>query len=122
MTQTLSADVIQRPSVAATRASPIEKGWMAVLAPPLSPSPKWAFSVKRHHYIILALFAALCIIPPVTAHVADNGLVTKLSNHSVKETVERFERAVMAKETHGWIVVTEIDHAGAASKEGLTLA
>jgi uncharacterized protein (DUF302 family) len=78
--------------------------------------------VKRHHYIIFALVAALCIIPPFAAQAADNGLVTKLSNQSVKETVERFERAVMVKQTDGWIVFTEIDHAGAASKQGLTLA
>jgi uncharacterized protein (DUF302 family) len=44
------------------------------------------------------------------------------SNHSVKETVERFERAVKTKEADGWMVFTELDHAAAASKEGLTLA
>ena len=52
---------------------------------------------------------------------AESGLISKPSNHSVEETVERFERAVKAKEASGWMVFTEIDHATAASKNGLTL-
>lgn len=55
------------------------------------------------------------------AHAADTGLITKSSNHSVKQTVERFVQAVKAKEAKGWMVFTEIDHAAAASKNGLTL-
>jgi uncharacterized protein (DUF302 family) len=49
------------------------------------------------------------------------GLITKPSNHSVKETLELFEKAVKAKAANGWMVFTEIDHADAASKSGLTL-
>jgi uncharacterized protein (DUF302 family) len=49
------------------------------------------------------------------------GLITKPSSHSVKETVERFEQAVKAKSANGWMIFTEIDHADAASKNGLTL-
>ena len=56
-----------------------------------------------------------------SAHAAESGLITKPSNHSVQETIERFERAVKAKEANGWMVFTEIDHAAAASKNGLTL-
>lgn len=49
------------------------------------------------------------------------GLITRPSNHSVKETLERFEQAVKAKSATGWMIFTEIDHADAASKSGLTL-
>jgi uncharacterized protein (DUF302 family) len=53
--------------------------------------------------------------------VEPTGLITKPSNYSVKETVERFEQAVKAKSANGWMIFTEIDHADAASKNGLTL-
>jgi len=52
---------------------------------------------------------------------ADNGLITVQSHHSVKETVARFEEAVRSKESLGFMVFTEIDHAAAAKKFGLTL-
>jgi uncharacterized protein (DUF302 family) len=55
------------------------------------------------------------------SYAAESGLISKTSNHSVQETVVRFERAVKAKEVDGWIVFTEIDHAAAASKNGLAL-
>jgi len=55
------------------------------------------------------------------AHAAGSGLISKPSNYSVKETIARFERAVTAKEANGWMVFTEIDHAAAASQNGLTL-
>jgi uncharacterized protein (DUF302 family) len=55
------------------------------------------------------------------AHAAEPGLISKPSNHSVQETIEGFKRAVTAKEANGWMVFTEIDHAAAASKNGLTL-
>ncbi len=49
---------------------------------------------------------------------AAGGLVTKRSQYSVVETVDRLERA--AKE-RGLVVVARVDHAGAAQKAGLTL-
>jgi uncharacterized protein (DUF302 family) len=55
------------------------------------------------------------------SYAAEPGLISQPSNHSVQDTVERFERAVKAKEANGWMVFTEIDHAAAASKNGLTL-
>ncbi|HUK06823.1 MAG TPA: DUF302 domain-containing protein [Stellaceae bacterium] len=70
---------------------------------------------------LLALaFAAFCTIwlGMSDATAADAKLITKPSAHSVKETIERFERAVMDK---GWVVFTEIDHAAAAAKVGLEL-
>ena len=63
------------------------------------------------------LFAAFAL----TSHAAESGLISRPSSHSVEETTARFERAVRAKETNGWMVFTEIDHAAAASKNGLTL-
>jgi uncharacterized protein (DUF302 family) len=55
------------------------------------------------------------------AFAADNGLITVQSQHSVKETVARFEEAVRSKESLGFMVFTEIDHAAAAKRFGLTL-
>ena len=68
----------------------------------------------------LAVIGVLTVALPAS-HAAETGLISKPSNHSVQETVERFERAVKAKEANGWMVFTEIDHAAAASKNGLTL-
>ena len=67
--------------------------------------------------LLIGLFVA--VLPD--AHAAESGLISKPSNHSVQETIEGFERAVKAKEANGWMVFTEIDHAAAASKNGLTL-
>ena len=66
-----------------------------------------------------ALLVSTAVLP--NAHAADPGLISKPSNHSVQETIEGFERAVKAKEANGWMVFTEIDHAAAATKSGLTL-
>ena len=57
----------------------------------------------------------------VTASSADDGLITKPSRYSVKETVTRFEDAVKQKEAAGFMVFTEIDHAAAAKKFGLDM-
>ncbi len=48
----------------------------------------------------------------------ESGLITKPSNYSVHETIERFEAAIKAK---GWVVFTELDHAAAAAQAGLAL-
>ena len=52
------------------------------------------------------------------AGAADQGLITKRSNYSVLETVERFENAIKAK---GFMIFAELDHAAAAMKYGLEL-
>ena len=52
---------------------------------------------------------------------ADAGLVTKPSQHSVAETVTRFETAIKAREGAGFAVFTQIDHAAAAKKFGLEM-
>ena len=54
-------------------------------------------------------------------YAADEGLITKPSKYSAKETVARFEVAVKQREAAGFIVFTEIDHADAAKKFGLNL-
>jgi hypothetical protein len=61
----------------------------------------------------LALLLATCATA-VTAPAADDGLITKPSRYSVKETVARFEVAVKEREAAGATVFTEIDHAAAA--------
>jgi uncharacterized protein (DUF302 family) len=69
----------------------------------------------------ILVFAGLFMAWLPTSHAAESGLISKPSNHSVEETVKRFEQAVKAKEANGWMVFAEIDHAAAASKNGLTL-
>ena len=70
--------------------------------------------------LVLSLVLMLCgLASPALA--ADNGLVTAQSRYSVKETIARFEEAVRAKESLGFTVFTELDHAAAAAKFGLTM-
>jgi uncharacterized protein (DUF302 family) len=52
---------------------------------------------------------------------ADDGIITKQSKYSVKETVEKFEAAVKQRESGGFIVFTEIDHAAAGKKFGIDM-
>lgn len=52
---------------------------------------------------------------------ADNGLVTKPSKYSVKDTIEKFESAIKANAVGGWVVFTRIDHAAAAKEAGLEM-
>jgi uncharacterized protein (DUF302 family) len=68
------------------------------------------------------LMAALAFVCFATAAgAADSGLITKQSRYSVRETIDRFEAAVKAKEANGFMVFTEIDHAAAAKKFGLDM-
>ena len=77
-------------------------------------------SFKKRGLASLLLSLAICV-SVATAHAADNGLITKPSKYSVKETVTRFEAAVKDKEAAGFMVFTEIDHAAAAKKFGLDM-
>ena len=77
-------------------------------------------SFKKCALASLALSLAICT-GAATAHATDDGLITKPSRYSVTETVTRFEAAVKQKETVGFTVFTEIDHAAAAKKFGLDL-
>jgi uncharacterized protein (DUF302 family) len=52
---------------------------------------------------------------------ADNGLITKPSKYTVKETIEKFESAIKAKAAGGWVIFSRIDHAAAAKEVGLEM-
>ena len=72
--------------------------------------------------IQLAASAALLLAGAGSATLAaETGLVAKQSEHSVQETVQRFEDAVRTKGANGWMVFTELDHAAAARQAGLEL-
>ena len=79
--------------------------------------------MRSANLVYRALLAAglFAFLPVLRIYAADSGLISKPSDHSFQETVERFEKAVKAKGGVGWMVFTEIDHAAAASKNGLTL-
>jgi uncharacterized protein (DUF302 family) len=77
-------------------------------------------SFKKRALASLALSLAICT-GPANSYAADDGIITKASRYSVKETVARFEAAVKQKEAAGFTVFTEIDHAAAAKKFGLDL-
>jgi uncharacterized protein (DUF302 family) len=75
-------------------------------------------AVNRLARLVLAL---ACLSAAGAACAADSGLITKQSRYSVRETIDRFEAAVKAKEANGFMVFTEIDHAAAAKKFGLDM-
>jgi uncharacterized protein (DUF302 family) len=76
-------------------------------------------SRQRQTLVGVSSLALLALaFAPQTASAADPGLITKLSNHTAKETAERFGDAVKAK---GWLVFTNIDHADAAKQVGLEM-
>jgi uncharacterized protein (DUF302 family) len=77
-------------------------------------------SFRKRAVASLALSLAICA-GAAAAHAADDGLITKPSKYSVKETVTRFKAAVAQKEAAGFMVFTEIDHAAAAKKFGLDM-
>ncbi len=65
----------------------------------------------------LITLALACFIS--TTVFAGNGLVKLKSNHSVEQTLNRFEQAVMAK---GMTVFTRIDHTAGAAGVDMSLA
>jgi uncharacterized protein (DUF302 family) len=76
--------------------------------------------IIKYRFTGLAASLVICATA-VAAHATDEGLVTKASRYSVKETVARFGAAVKQREAAGFIVFTEIDHADAAKKFGLDM-
>jgi len=50
---------------------------------------------------------------------ANDGLITKASEFTFQETIEKFEAAVASKAPGGWMVFSRIDHAAAAKVAGL---
>jgi uncharacterized protein (DUF302 family) len=76
----------------------------------------------QKYFLTMTLPAALAVwAAAMAAKASDDGLITKASRYSVKETVARFENAVREKEAAGFTVFTEIDHAAAAKKFGLDM-
>ena len=72
-------------------------------------------------FYLSAVSATLFLMPLLLASpglAAESGLITKASHHGAKETIDRFEEAVRSK---GWIVFSEIDHAGAAKQVGIDM-
>jgi uncharacterized protein (DUF302 family) len=67
----------------------------------------------KNFIILLASLFFLCS----TAYAAD-GLITKTSSHSVKETVDKLEKIVKDK---GFFIAARVNHAAAAMKNGATL-
>ena len=65
---------------------------------------------------IVAALAMHC----VTAS-ANDGLVTKPSKYSIKQTIDNFEAAINAQAAGGWVVFDRIDHAAAAKNAGLDM-
>src|SRR5262249_49443981 len=76
--------------------------------------------VTKCLFVRLSASLLMCVTA-VTTYAADEGLITKPSRYSVKETVARFEAAVKQREAAGFIVFTEIDHADAAKKFGFEM-
>jgi uncharacterized protein (DUF302 family) len=52
---------------------------------------------------------------------ANDGLITKPSKYSVKQTIDNFEAAINAQAAGGWVVFDRIDHAAAAKNAGLDM-
>ena len=65
--------------------------------------------------ILLSFFVLFGL---VSVAIADNGLVSVKSTHSVKDTADKLEKALAAK---GMTVFIRIDHAAGAKKVGLAL-
>lgn len=57
----------------------------------------------------------------VAAAAGNDGLVTKPSKYSVKETIDKFEAAINAQAAGGWVIFDRIDHAAAAKNAGLDM-
>jgi uncharacterized protein (DUF302 family) len=85
---------------------------------------------ERHRYCepgssrraAITLLVGLLSLPMLTAQApapgGPSGLVTKRSQYSVGETIDRLERAAKDRD---FVVLARVDHAGAAQRAGLTL-
>ncbi len=73
-------------------------------------------------YLVAVARPAISTLAPneetVMASTADNGIISKPSNHSADETVERLKNILQAK---GVAVFALVDHSGEAEKVGLTM-
>ena len=74
--------------------------------------------MAAYHPVAQFLVAGFLMLLPSKGFAMDSNLITKPSSHSVRETIDRFEEAVKAKD---WMVFTELDHSAAAAKYGLKM-
>ena len=65
-------------------------------------------------------FLVLLVLLATPAY-ANDDIITKPSNHSVPDTINRFEAAVKAREAAGFVVFTRIDHAAAGKQFGIEM-
>jgi uncharacterized protein (DUF302 family) len=73
---------------------------------------------RRSPMKFIVAFLMLLLVTPASA---DDGIITKPSNYSVKDTISRFAAAVKSREAAGFIVFTEIDHAAAGKRVGIDM-
>lgn len=75
--------------------------------------------MRSFEALLNGILCTLTVVPLFagTAH-ADDTLLTKPSKYSVPETIDRIEKAVMAK---GMQIFARIDHGGEAKKVGLVM-
>lgn len=74
---------------------------------------------SRHsRTLVMTLVLGAAMFSPMRGMALSDGLVTRPSAHSVRETLDRFAAAVRAAD---WVVFTEIDHAAAAKAVGMQL-
>ena len=75
--------------------------------------------MRSFEALLNGILCTLTVVPLLagTAH-ADDTLLTKPSKYSVPETIDRIEKAVMAK---GMQIFARIDHGGEAKKAGLVM-
>src|SRR6516225_8841062 len=69
---------------------------------------QWSNNMRVTKCLFVGLAVSLVMsVTAITTYAADDGLITKPSRYSVKETVARFEAAVKQREAAGFIVFTE---------------
>jgi len=67
---------------------------------------------------LLVLISLVVLMPALSMAGGGDGMITKKSKHSVKETIDRLEQALRKK---GITIVTRWDHAHGAEKAGIPL-
>jgi hypothetical protein len=80
--------------------------------------PQWRIVDVISRYTIMAVVVLMMSCSPI---LADSGLITKPSKHTVQKTVDKFEAAIKSKAAGGWMVFSRIDHAAAAKDAGLEM-
>ncbi len=66
----------------------------------------------------LAALVAVLLLVPVSAAVADNGLITKPSAYSATETLDRLKKSLTKR---GFMIFAALDHSAAAKSKGIDM-